>query len=96
MAGTASEAFELRFAPTATGGPEAPEVPDTVVVHRTSARGPGGHPVYADASGIVRAEISDRGEVRMLATSAWQAPLRPIASHAVSAPHPGPGRASAA
>ncbi len=96
MAGTASEAFELRFAPTARGGPDGPEVPDTVVVLRTSVRGPGGHPVYADASGIVRAEISDRGEIRMLTTGAWQVPQRPIASHAVSAPRPGPGQAPAA
>ncbi|WP_380566368.1 DUF6296 family protein [Streptacidiphilus jeojiensis] len=51
--------------------------PDGVVVHRTSSRGPGGHPVYADDTGIIRAEISDRGEVRMLATSAHQRPRRP-------------------
>jgi Family of unknown function (DUF6296) len=82
MAGEADEAFELRFAP-ATG--DGPEIPDTVVVHRTTAHGPGGHWVYTDASGIVRAEISDRGEVRMMATSAWQVPLRPIASHPVGA-----------
>lgn len=51
---------------------------DVVVVERTEAKGPGGHPVYADASGIVRAEISDRGEVRMLASGGQQAPMRRV------------------
>ncbi|MFJ3876114.1 DUF6296 family protein [Streptomyces sp. NPDC090077] len=51
--------------------------PDTVVVERTEASGPGGHPVYADATGIVRAEISDRDEVRMLASGARQALAHP-------------------
>ena len=45
---------------------------DVVVVERTSAGGPGGHPVYADATGIIRAEISDRDEVRILATGGHQ------------------------
>ncbi|MEU3404499.1 DUF6296 family protein [Streptomyces sp. NPDC006670] len=66
--------YELRF----PGGAGTGE--DTVVVDRTEATGPGGHPVYADATGIVRAEISDRGEVRMLATGGHQAP-----SHSVTA-----------
>ncbi|MEU8438586.1 DUF6296 family protein [Streptomyces sp. NPDC029216] len=51
---------------------------DTVVVDRTESTGPGGHPVYADATGIVRAEISDRGEVRMLASGGHQAPSQPV------------------
>ncbi|MFF3017678.1 DUF6296 family protein [Streptomyces sp. NPDC057939] len=51
---------------------------DVVVVDRTGAKGPGGHPVYTDATGIVRAEISDRGEVRMLASGGQQAPLRRV------------------
>lgn len=64
---------ELTFVPARPQDPA-----DTVVVVRTPEFGPGGHCVYADASGIVRAEISDRGEVRMLATSAEQRPSRPV------------------
>ncbi|MDX2649003.1 DUF6296 family protein [Streptomyces sp. NBC_00510] len=45
---------------------------DTVVVKRTERKGAGGHPVYSDDTGIVQAEISDRGEVRMLATGGHQ------------------------
>ncbi|MEU8828781.1 DUF6296 family protein [Streptomyces sp. NPDC048636] len=45
---------------------------DVVVVHRTESSGPGGHPVYADDTGIVRAEISDRAEVRMIASGGHQ------------------------
>ncbi|MEU3916134.1 DUF6296 family protein [Streptomyces sp. NPDC029721] len=56
---------------------------DTVVVDRTESTGPGGHPVYADATGIVRAEISDRGEVRMLATGGHQAPSQPVTARPV-------------
>ncbi|UQX04373.1 DUF6296 family protein [Streptomyces sp. RerS4] len=59
--------YELTF-PDESGTPG-----DTVVVERTDALGPGGHSVYADVTGIVRAEISDRGEVRMLASGAHQA-----------------------
>ncbi|UNO44179.1 DUF6296 family protein [Streptomyces sp. MST-110588] len=51
---------------------------DTVTVRRTERSGAGGHPVYEDESGIVRAEISDRGEVRMLATGGHQAPHTPV------------------
>ncbi|ATZ22666.1 DUF6296 family protein [Streptomyces lavendulae] len=53
---------------------------DVVVVDRTDTSGPGGHPVYADASGIVRAEISDRGEVRMLPSGGHQVPAHPLAA----------------
>ncbi|MEV7544828.1 MULTISPECIES: DUF6296 family protein [unclassified Streptomyces] len=67
--------YELRF----PGGAGTGE--DTVVVDRTEATGPGGHPVYADATGIVRAEISDRGEVRMLASGGHQAPSQPVTAH---------------
>ncbi|XIE81439.1 DUF6296 family protein [Streptomyces sp. SBR177] len=49
---------------------------DAVVVERTPAAGPGGHPVYADPTGIIRAEISDRDEVRMLASGGHQEPRR--------------------
>ncbi|MBC3839272.1 hypothetical protein GXW82_00905 [Streptacidiphilus sp. 4-A2] len=52
--------------------------PDTVVVRPTEALGPGGHPIYTDDSGTVRAEISDRGEVRMMATAARQELRRPV------------------
>jgi hypothetical protein len=47
---------------------------ETLVVRRTDRTGPGGHPVYADETGIVQAEISDRGEVRMIATGGHQTP----------------------
>ncbi|MFI6899234.1 MULTISPECIES: DUF6296 family protein [unclassified Streptomyces] len=45
---------------------------DTVVVRRTARSGAGGYPVYEDETGIVRAEISERGEVRMLASGGHQ------------------------
>ncbi|MFF8293334.1 DUF6296 family protein [Streptomyces sp. NPDC016309] len=45
---------------------------DVVLVHRTERTGAGGHPVYSDDTGIVLAEISDRGEVRMLASGGQQ------------------------
>ncbi|MET9319439.1 DUF6296 family protein [Streptomyces sp. NPDC003038] len=51
---------------------------DTVIVFRTAQTGPGGHPVYADDTGIVRAEISDQGEVRMLASGGQQALTHPL------------------
>ncbi|MFC1411301.1 DUF6296 family protein [Streptacidiphilus sp. N1-12] len=49
-----------------------------VIVRRTAAQGPGGHPIYSDETGAVRAEISDRGECRVLATGVRQRPRRPI------------------
>ncbi|MER7156082.1 DUF6296 family protein, partial [Streptomyces lydicus] len=59
------ERYELVF--------QAPAVEDdVVVVRRTERAGAGGFPVYEDESGIVRAEISDRGEVRMLASGGHQ------------------------
>ncbi|MFE0461149.1 DUF6296 family protein [Kitasatospora sp. NPDC058965] len=51
---------------------------DVVVVAATGATGPGGHPVYADPTGIVRAEISERGEVRMLASGGEQDLRTPV------------------
>ncbi|MEU9417313.1 DUF6296 family protein [Streptomyces sp. NPDC051000] len=51
---------------------------DKVLVSRTSQAGPGGHPVYADETGIIRAEISDQGEVRMLASGGQQDPTYPV------------------
>lgn len=52
---------------------------DVVIVRRTDRAGAGGYPVYEDETGIVRAEISDRGEVRMLASGGHQAPGTPTA-----------------
>lgn len=65
------ETYELVF--------QAPAVADdVVVVHRTERAGAGGCPVYQDETGIVRAEISDQGEVRMLASGAHQAHPFPV------------------
>jgi Family of unknown function (DUF6296) len=61
--------YELVFAQV---GHAAPTAEDVVVVHRTQWSGPGGHPVYTDDTGIVRAEISDRAEVRMIASGGHQ------------------------
>lgn len=55
---------------------------DEVVVHRTDATGPGGNPVYCDETGILRAEISPQGEVRMLASGGHQSPGKPVATPA--------------
>jgi hypothetical protein len=55
------------------------DVGESVVVRRTERAGAGGHPVYADETGIVMAEISDRGEVRMLASGGHQSLGRPVA-----------------
>ncbi|MFB6836316.1 DUF6296 family protein [Streptomyces sp. NPDC056361] len=51
---------------------------DVVVVERTHATGSGGHPVYTDATGIIRAEISDRDEVRILASGGHQQPTQSV------------------
>jgi hypothetical protein len=52
---------------------------DEVVVERTDTLGPGGNPVYCDPTGILRAEISSAGEVRMLPSGGYQSPLPPSA-----------------
>jgi hypothetical protein len=52
---------------------------DEVVVERTTSLGPGGNPVYCDPTGILRAEISPAGEVRMLASGGYQTPAPPSA-----------------
>jgi hypothetical protein len=65
------DTYELVFTDAGRQRPAA-EGEDVVVVHRTDRSGPGGHPVYADDTGIVRAEISDRGEVRMIASGGHQ------------------------
>ncbi|MGW7363461.1 DUF6296 family protein [Streptomyces sp. NPDC054841] len=64
------DVFELVFA--GAGAEQAPGSEDAVVVHRTDRKGAGGHPIYTDDTGIVQAEISDRGEVRMIASGAHQ------------------------
>ncbi|GHG11676.1 DUF6296 family protein [Streptomyces hydrogenans] len=51
---------------------------DVAIVERTSSKGPGGHPVYADPTGIIRAEISDRDEVRILASGGHQDPAQRV------------------
>lgn len=66
--------YELVFSDDAGSGSAG----DVVTVERTSATGPGGHPVYADPTGIIRAEISDRGEVRVLATGGHQDPAQGV------------------
>jgi hypothetical protein len=58
---------------------------DAVLVHRTERSGAGGYPIYQDDTGIVRAEISSDGEVRMLASGGHQSPDTPLAVHSV--PH---------
>lgn len=75
-----AERYALTF--PGTPGTQAPQ--DVVVVTRTDANGPGGHPVYEDESGIVRAEISDAGEVRMLASGGHQSPNVPVHAHPLS------------
>ncbi|MFE6504572.1 DUF6296 family protein [Kitasatospora sp. NPDC057738] len=72
-----AERYALTF--PGTPGTQAPQ--DVVVVTRTDASGPGGHPVYEDESGIVRAEISGTGEVRMLASGGHQSPHVPVHVH---------------
>ncbi|MGR4880103.1 DUF6296 family protein [Streptomyces sp. LARHCF249] len=67
-----AERYELVF----PDGTE--EGQDVVVVSRTERTGPGGHPVYWDETGIVQAEISDQGEVRMLPSSSQQVPAHGV------------------
>lgn len=73
-----TELYELTFRREEPGAGLSQD--DVVVVRRTRATGPGGNPVYCDDTGIVRAEISSRGEVRMLATGSHQALGRPRAT----------------
>ncbi|MFE0698736.1 DUF6296 family protein [Streptomyces sp. NPDC058872] len=64
--------YELVFS-DGTGSPR-----DLVIVERTHLTGSGGHPVYTDATGIIRAEISDRDEVRIIATGGHQEPSQGV------------------
>ncbi|MFE7133198.1 DUF6296 family protein [Streptomyces sp. NPDC057638] len=66
-----AQRYELVFQASGTAD-------DVVVVHRTERSGAGGHPVYEDETGIVRAEISEQGEIRMLASGGHQAPGLPV------------------
>ncbi|MBT2470002.1 hypothetical protein J7E97_19510 [Streptomyces sp. ISL-66] len=59
-------------------GESGPEAADVVVVTRTTQTGPGGHPVYCDDTGIIRAEISDQGELRILPSGGQQDLTRPV------------------
>lgn len=77
------ERYELVFEEPAPADPtdQAPREGverDAVTVRRTARAGAGGFPVYEDETGIVRAEISDRGEVRMLASGGQQALSTPV------------------
>ncbi|MET9591805.1 DUF6296 family protein [Streptomyces sp. NPDC006516] len=73
------ESYELMFQ---AGGAED----DVVVVHLTARSGAGGYPVYEDETGIVRAEISERGEVRMLASGGHQVLGAPLRARPLSGP----------
>ncbi|MFD6888034.1 DUF6296 family protein [Streptomyces sp. NPDC059957] len=57
--------YELAF----PGGSEGADLVEVTRINRT---GPGGYPVYQDATGIIQAEISDQSEVRILATGSGQ------------------------
>ncbi|MET9724554.1 DUF6296 family protein [Streptomyces zaomyceticus] len=70
--------YELVFSDD-TGSPQ-----DVVTVERTSSKGPGGHPVYADPTGIIRAEISDLDEVRILASGGHQDPTQQVLARPVT------------
>ncbi|MFF1413071.1 DUF6296 family protein [Streptomyces sp. NPDC058289] len=71
-------AYELVFPGVTEGGR------DVVRVTATDRTGPGGHPVYEDATGIIQAEISDRSEVRVLATGAGQEPAQGVTARPLS------------
>ncbi|MEU5716448.1 DUF6296 family protein [Streptomyces sp. NPDC020403] len=71
------ESYELIF--QATGAAD-----DVVVVHLTARSGAGGYPIYEDETGIVRAEISERGEVRMQASGGHQVLRVPLLARPLS------------
>lgn len=66
--------YELVFDRDESGA----DATDVVVVTRTTQTGPGGHPVYADETGIIRAEISDHGELRILPSGGQQDLTHPV------------------
>ncbi|MFG2117111.1 DUF6296 family protein [Streptomyces sp. NPDC048718] len=78
--------YALTFsAGTDTGAGSEAADDDVVIVERTTATGPGGHFVYADATGIIRAEISERDEVRILASGGHQEPVRGVVARRLPA-----------
>ncbi|MFF8609749.1 DUF6296 family protein [Streptomyces sp. NPDC015346] len=62
------ERYELTF----------PVSGDSIIVSRTERTGAGGHPVYADETGIVQAEINEQGQVRMVASGGHQSHDVPV------------------
>ncbi|WP_329389814.1 DUF6296 family protein [Streptomyces sp. NBC_01351] len=74
MGGDQEDRYELVF----DRGEPGAQGTDIVVVTRTTQTGPGGHPVYADDTGIIRAEISDQGELRILPSGGRQDPTHPV------------------
>ncbi|WP_371502851.1 STAS domain-containing protein [Kitasatospora sp. NBC_00374] len=60
----------------------------TLLVTGTGVRGPGGHPVYANPTDTVRAEISPDGLVTILALDGLPRPTTPIHATPFPAPHP--------
>lgn len=76
-----AERYQLTFESQGPGRDRDAE--DVVVLHRTPDTGPGGCPVYCDDTGILRAEISERGEVRMLASGGHQTQRSPAAARPI-------------
>ncbi|MFE4258153.1 DUF6296 family protein [Streptomyces sp. NPDC056883] len=75
--GEQREKYELAFPGGADGA-------DLVEVTRINRTGPGGHPVYEDATGIIQAEISSESEVRVLATGGGQSSVPGVMARPLS------------
>ncbi|MCZ4119773.1 DUF6296 family protein [Streptomyces sp. H39-S7] len=71
--------FELIF--TNALPAEGTPAKHVVEVFPTTAVGSGGYPIYVDATKIIRAEISDTGQVRMIASGGGQRPQSPTEVH---------------
>ncbi|MFD7919311.1 DUF6296 family protein [Streptomyces sp. NPDC059740] len=69
--------YELVFRSPAVGE-------EVMTVHRTEAAGASGNPIYEDETGIVRAEISDQGEVRMVASGGHQDVRTPVSARPIT------------
>ncbi|CAM5298506.1 hypothetical protein SAVIM338S_00412 [Streptomyces avidinii] len=76
--GDGQEGREDRYELVFDRGESGADATDIVVVTRTGQSGPGGHPVYADDTGIIRAEISDQGELRILPSGGQQDLTHPV------------------
>lgn len=76
--GDGPEDREDRYELVFDRGESAVEATDIVLVTRTAQTGPGGHPVYVDETGIIRAEISDQGELRILPSGGQQNLTHPV------------------